>query len=140
MSTVYLAGPMRGLPHFNFQTFEDASWDLTLIGYHVVSPHQYDIDTHRVDARWHLEPPLPRHHRPRRVFDSVRVDQRFDFESVIGDDLKLIQDLCNAIVLLPGWAQSEGATRELDHAESLGYPSYFFDPTGSLLTRLSGTF
>lgn len=132
----YLAGPMRDHENFNFQVFEDASQDLALMGYKIVSPHQYDIDCQRVHATWHLEEPRDGHASPRRVFDEVTLSKSFDFETVMGDDLDLIQSLCDCIVLLPGWSESEGANRELTHAESLGLPAYYFDPEVRLLTAL----
>jgi len=136
MTTVYLAGPMRGLPNFNFQAFEDAAHDLADMGYKVISPHQFDLDTHRVVAEFHIEDPPQADGESRRVFDKVELSPDFDIDATLKDDLDLIESLCDAIVLLPGWSNSEGANMELTKAEALGYPVLYFDPTVPLLTRL----
>lgn len=138
MTTVYLAGPMRGKPNFNFQVFEDAAHSIASMGYQVISPHQFDLDTHRVDAQWHVEDPPQMDGEARRVFDSVVLAESFDFEQTMDEDLNLIETLCDAIVLLPGWSESEGANKELTHAEKLGLPVLYLDPTIPLLTRLDG--
>lgn len=47
-------------------------------------------------------------------------------------DIKALLD-CQAIVLLPGWDQSPGATMECDIARTLGMIPYFADKTGRIL-------
>lgn len=42
--TVYLAGPMRGLPEFNYPAFESAAKELRNRGYLVWSPHEQTED------------------------------------------------------------------------------------------------
>lgn len=46
---VYLAGPMRGVPHFNFPAFHAAAAELRARGYVVFSPAEADNDRHGAD-------------------------------------------------------------------------------------------
>ena len=126
----YVAGKMRGKPNYGFQAFEDAASDLRQwYGWDVVSPHEQDLLMHRVNATWHRD-------GSRRVFDSVILSDDFDFNTVIQEDLDLIEHECDCIVLLSGWSTSEGACTELDHAMSLDYPVWIYDC--GILTRLDG--
>ena len=126
----YCAGPMRGLPNFNFQSFEDATQDLRgWYGWDVTSPHEHDMRTNRVNAAYVLD-------GTRKVYTSVILADDFDYDTVIQEDLDLIEHECDCIVLLSGWSSSEGACTELDHAMSLDYPVWIYDC--GILTRLDG--
>jgi hypothetical protein len=46
MKNVYLAGPMRGIPQFNFPAFMAAAKQLQKEGYHVFNPADRDIKEH----------------------------------------------------------------------------------------------
>lgn len=96
----YVAGPMTGLPRFNFDAFEDACDRLRAEGYHVTSPHEMDLangfdpdsDGSALDLRAALEA---------------------DIAAVIAADL---------VVLLPGWEASPGVMVELLVAGAHGVP------------------
>ncbi|MDQ2987459.1 MAG: DUF4406 domain-containing protein [Armatimonadota bacterium] len=47
--TLYLSGPMTGLPEANYPAFEKEAARLRSLGYAVVSPHELDPG---VDASW----------------------------------------------------------------------------------------
>jgi hypothetical protein len=40
MRTIYISGPMTGLPDFNYPAFEDAAKRLRSLGFRVESPHE----------------------------------------------------------------------------------------------------
>lgn len=42
---VYIAGPMTGLPDFNYPAFHEAAAKLRAMGYEVVNPAENDRDT-----------------------------------------------------------------------------------------------
>lgn len=107
--TLYLAGPMRGLPRFNFDTFRQAREHLRSIGYTVVCPAERD---------------------ERRGFDPTpyRGTEHLEF---IGFDLADALDDCfrqvlavDAVALLPGWTRSEGARAEALVARLTDRPLY----------------
>lgn len=89
--TVYIAGPMAGLPDNNFPAFAAAHERLEAKGWHVVDP--FDItDAFGVPADVQSNPRLLR--------------------AVMDAELAAIQHL-DAIYLLRGWERSEGARAEL---------------------------
>ena len=105
MTSVYIAGPMRGIKQFNFPAFRAAAKFLRSIGRIVVSPAEHDEEA---------------------GFDFSQCDGTEDL-AALGFDLKeaLMWDLravakCDAIFLLPGWDNSKGAKAELALAEALG--------------------
>lgn len=106
MSTVktqawYIAGPMTGIPQFNFPAFDAAAADLREQGYDVVSPAELDDDETRAAA---LASPdgAP-------GSGSSKNETWGDF---LARDLKLVADVIDGIAVLPGWNKSSGARTE----------------------------
>lgn len=101
---LYLAGPMRGYPRYNFDTFADAAAILRGWGFDVVSPAEMDLalgfDPDSAD-------PLPD--------GFVEHAMRRDVEAILTVD---------CIVVLPGWEKSSGVEVELTVARALGLPVY----------------
>ena len=97
--TVYVAGPMTGLPMFNWPMFFRAARDLREMGYIVVNPAEQDI-INGVN--------------PMKPMDSV------GYEGVLKDDFKIIIAKCDMIVLLPGWQDSIGARAECLLSQLIG--------------------
>ncbi|MGZ0151849.1 DUF4406 domain-containing protein [Kribbella sp. WER1] len=94
--SVYLSGPMTGLPEFNFPVFDAAAYALRQIGFLVVSPHE-------LDAGMDLD--------------------NFDLQAALERDVQAVADT-DAVVLLPGWEDSPGAAVEVIYAEALGHPVF----------------
>jgi len=92
MSTIYLAGPMRGYDKYNFPAFAEATALLREQGHTVVSPAEMDQDDEM-------------------IFDDDHVFTKEELWSVIHRDLKVIADF-DQIAFLPGWAASSGARLE----------------------------
>lgn len=93
---VYIAGPMRGLPGFNFAAFDAARDCFVKDGYHVISPA--DIDRVAGDE----------------LGDELGDEQAAYFlrDMFCLYFLKRHGDARNAIYLLPGWQKSRGAAGE----------------------------
>ena len=104
---IYIAGPMRGLPHFNFDQFDSAKQRLNHRGYAVVSPADLDRQCGFDPSR------LP------EDFDWCTTPDDFDFAGCVERDIDAIKT-CDAIYMLDGWEHSVGAKAELALAQWLG--------------------
>lgn len=103
---VYLAGPMRGIPQFNFPAFKDATARLRADGYTVFSPAERDIEA---------------------GFDPIDMDGNenlaehgFDLREALGADLAWITEHAHTVAVLPGWENSKGVAAEVATARALG--------------------
>lgn len=97
---VYLAGPMRGRPRYNFDAFAEWAEFLRGLGYDVTSPAEHDLDEG-------FDPDLPLH------------EQDFDLPTVLLWDLAQVAT-SDLVVVMPGWRHSKGACAEVAVAEALG--------------------
>lgn len=91
---VYIAGPMTGIPEYNFPAFFQAARAWQKRGWDVVNPAELDGEDTTQPWAYYL----------RR-------------------DLKVLVD-CHAIAVLPGWENSKGASLEVEVAERLNMPVY----------------
>lgn len=92
-SLLYIAGPMSGLPEFNYPAFRKAEADLNQRGHLTLNPVAIEMwnDTGKPQAwEWYMR------HALRMVTSST------------------------GMCLLPGWQQSKGANLEVVVAEALG--------------------
>lgn len=97
----YVAGPMRGRPRFNFDAFDAEAKRLRALGYEVISPAEMDRELGMDENEY---PRLP-------AWFSIKDALRRDFAAIV---------TCDAIVLLPGWEESEGTQAEIDVARKCG--------------------
>ena len=123
---VYISGPMRGYPEFNYPAFNTAAakWRQAKL---VTVP-----ETDLAASFTYISPTTPTYNHlsvkldditvinPAENFggDSSRTYEEYmklDFEHVLNSD---------AIALLPGWEKSEGATKELLVAQTIGLKVY----------------
>lgn len=106
---IYLAGPMTGLPNYNFQVFFEAHRRLADLGFEVVNPALHDEEAGWVTVtRDELGGIL-----------SVEKEDGFDWHEALDWDLRMIEG-CGGLYLLPGWSRSRGACREYEHAKRRG--------------------
>ncbi len=106
---IYVAGPMSGLPEFNFPMFQkavdvlreaDPDWE-------VISPHELDVVWGSQEKKWTW----------RRYMER---------------DLAILIH-CDAIALLPGWITSKGARLEAHVARELGLERWHMVTDGDTL-------
>lgn len=93
--SVYIAGKMRGLPHYGFLAFDAAAERIRELGYTVKSPAE-------IDRSNGFDPVL----RPWIPWDENMLLEciKRDTEAICDTD---------GLVLLPGWETSLGATTEV---------------------------
>ena len=94
MTRVYIAGPMTGIPEFNFPAFNRAAAAWRRHGYEVINPAENEGG----------DTSLPYDHYMRQ-----------DIQHVLNVD---------AIAVLPGWESSKGASLEVHIATVLGLKVY----------------
>lgn len=95
--SVYISGPMTGLPGYNYPAFHAAARRLRSMGYYVLNPAEsFEGDTSR----------------PREDY------MRKDIEMLLQADM---------VALLPGWEKSKGVAVELAVATSLGLVLHPFE-------------
>lgn len=100
MRRYYIAGPMTGLPEYNYPAFEEAARRLRRRGLDVVSPHELTIesDEERGSKQWH--------------------------EYMVTGITGLLT--CTDIVMLRDWPMSRGAVLEWEIARGLGMAVYLY--------------
>jgi len=109
---LYLAGPMRGIPEFNYPDFHKYAAQLRSDGHVVFSPAERDIERHGgVDISV-----------GNRAGDETQaaVEHGFDIREALADDLAFICTEADGIAMMPGWEGSRGARAEKATAEALG--------------------
>lgn len=111
MMTIYLAGPMRGIPKWNWPAFHDAARALRHSGHTVYSPAEYDQVLGITEDTKELPPNFMRR--------------------ALKWDLSTICDYCDTIALLPGWEKSKGVAVELALAKLLGLTVITLHPLGN---------
>lgn len=108
---IYLAGPMRGIPEFNFPAFKIAASKLRAEGYEVFSPAENDEKQLGGDFSKNY---------PTGDENAATKETGFNLRLALGQDLAWICAHADGIVLLPGWQNSKGATAEHATAVALG--------------------
>lgn len=115
---IYLAGPMRGYPEFNFPAFHAAAAKLREEGHFVFSPAEKDMEVHGNDfSKGNLDGDL----------QQAADDHGFSLRRALGDDLAFICAEAEAIAILPGWEQSRGVAAELATAKALDLKEIYLD-------------
>ena len=88
---IYIAGPMRGLPNFNYPKFNDYAKAHRAAGWDVVNPVEIGAN-YGTPEQINADPAL--------------------LAAVMAAEIHALET-CDAIYLLDGWQNSEGARKEL---------------------------
>lgn len=128
MTGVYIAGPMRNRPAYNFEAFQQADVEVRKFFGHkadalqIFNPALNDIERKGLEdlaetegwaacGQWLLDNP-----------------QDFSLREALEDDLSWIARNATDIVFLPGWQDSAGARAEKALADAIGVTPWFLDP------------
>lgn len=114
---LYVAGPMSGIPQFNFPAFFAAGDKLRELGYEVVNPAELDDEEDKGAAMKSKDGKLGT--------GTGGIDKTWgDF---LMRDVKLIADIVDGICVLPNWHKSRGARLETFCALQVQKPVFFLD-------------
>jgi hypothetical protein len=113
----YLAGPMTGIPQFNYPTFHAAAKILREKGLTIASPAEMDTPEQQEVALASTNGAIPS--------SGFVGDQTWGM--TLGKDIAFIADEAAGIIALPGWNKSKGARLEVTCANLLKKPVYEFD-------------
>ena len=97
----YLAGPMTGIPQFNFPLFESEADRLRADGHAVISPHEQDSPAVQ-KAAWAS---------PDGALHSGHIAGE-TWGDILSRDVKLVADQVHGVLVLPNWDKSRGARLE----------------------------
>lgn len=120
---VYLSGPMRGIPRYNFPEFDSATAALRQAGFTVVSPAEHDREVDDLYAQ-------------REGFEHGLTSRSGPtFSQLIGWDLEQLSrpGYIDAIFLLPGWEYSVGVEHELYVSRVVGKQVFYLVKGGASL-------
>ena len=113
---IYIAGPMRGIRHFNFPAFDAARDLLTETGWNPISPADLDRATGFDEKAFPDD------------YDWIDLKKiGFSVHDAIDRDVEAIKS-CDAIYMLKGWENSKGAKAEKAMAEWLGLEIKYEQP------------
>jgi hypothetical protein len=108
----YLAGPMTGIPQFNFPAFDSAAARLREAGYDIVTPSELDSPEARKAALA----------SPDGDPDGYKRETGETWGDLLARDVKIVADEVDGVAVLPGWASSRGARLEVFVARLCGKP------------------
>lgn len=115
---VYIAGPMRGIPQFNFPRFFEAEELLKNAGFvNIFNPARRDNEHHGADIS------------ANNLTGSeaqAKAEHGFSLRDAMKADTNYICSQAVAIALLPGWEASSGAQAEWALARCLGLKFIYF--------------
>jgi hypothetical protein len=113
MNKLYIAGPMSGIPQFNYPAFYAAAKAARKMGWSVFSPAEMDDPEMQQKAL---------QSQAGRWCDLEGCGETWG--DVLAKDVKLVSDVIDSLALLPGWENSRGARLEAFVALSVGKPVY----------------
>ncbi len=106
---LYLSGPMRGYPNFNFPRFFEVAEALRRQGHMILNPAEHDCQVYPDIMEW-----------PGFAAGNTDECPAFNLPDSLAWDFKTIVCDVEGIALLPGWERSSGAKAERFVAEATG--------------------
>ncbi len=113
---VYVSGPMRGYPQFNFPAFFQAAAKLRGAGHTVFCPAERDTEQHGIES-WKSN--------PEGDIELAASEYGFDLRAALASDCKWICETATAVFMLRGWEKSKGALAERALADALGHVIWY---------------
>lgn len=147
MKTLYIAGPMSGIPQFNFPAFIAAAAALRALGYTIISPAETDPEDVREVALASTD----------GAYDPNGKVGHETWGDMLARDVKMLADgyvtssyrdegpgqqvlPIDGIVFLPGWENSKGARLEAFVGILTGKAFALYDPDAQDATQVPAGF
>lgn len=121
---LYLAGPMTGIPKFNFPRFIEVATKLRAAGHTIVSPNELDSEAVREAAMASPDGSM-----------SGGMVAGETWGQILARDVRIVADQCDGVVLLEGWEHSRGACLESYVNMLCNRPVYLYEDTHAALMR-----
>lgn len=109
----YIAGPMSGIPQFNFPAFFELGAKVRELGHEVINPAEIDTEEDQGAA---LASP-----------DGSLKTVTKTWGDFLMRDVKIVADQVDGIVVLPNWEDSRGARLEVFVALNCDKPVFSLD-------------
>lgn len=124
MTKVYLAGPMSGIPQFNYPMFMSVADKLRELGMEVRNPAEMDDEKTQALAMASTDGSL-----------GSGTWQGETWGDFLSRDVKIVADDVDGVVLLPNWQTSRGARLEAFVALSVQKPVWLWnEESGHLMS------
>lgn len=111
---IYIAGPMSGIPYFNFPAFDDAEEILIHRGFQPFNPASNDRNLLGKPPLW-----IPTVADQTDNWTRWSIPNAPSLRKMLSDDLNWICHQAEAIFMLKGWESSKGARTEHSLAHAL---------------------
>lgn len=119
MNKIYIAGPMRGKPNWNYDAFNSAEKRLSDNGWSVINPANLDSNYKETEDL---------NTTPEDFDPDGNETHKNANRKIMKRDVDAICDECSAIYMLNGWQTSQGACAEFYLACSIGLDIYYEGP------------
>jgi len=125
--TLYLAGPMSGIPQFNYPEFHRIAKELRDAGYNIISPAEQDSPEMQKEAMASTSG---------LIAGEMPVDNRNlktageSWGEVMARDVRLIFEKCDGVVVMKDWGKSRGARLEVFVANVTGRAIFVYEGAG----------
>jgi hypothetical protein len=122
----YLAGPMSGIPQFNYPAFYRIAKKLRNMGYEIQSPAEMDTSAEQEAAMA----------SPDGNIANFTSKSGSTWGDILAKDVKLVADKVDGIIAMPTWYKSRGARLEVFVANLCRKPVWVFDEVTSNFHQL----
>jgi len=126
--TFYLAGPMSGIPQFNYPEFHRVAKELRDAGYNIISP--VEEDSPELQATLMAS-------KDGLVNGVQHVDTKAKVEGetwgdILARDVQTIFNRCDGVVVMKDWGKSRGARLEVFVANLAGRSIFVYEGNGRI--------
>jgi hypothetical protein len=134
--TFYLAGPMSGIPQFNYPEFHRIAKELREAGYNIISPVEEDspeLQATLMASKDGLVNGL------QHVDTKAKVEGE-SWGDILARDVQTIFNRCDGVVVMQDWGKSRGARLEVFVANLAGRSLFVYEGKGRIRPMREGEY